>query len=170
MTTSLDGDTAAISRWAQVSAWTRSVLVPPTRPFFPKPAAPGLSEQAFGSWFPGEWRGKSNYAPLKARLLKRLLGPGWYEMQYVDDPFAIWIVPERFSQWKATTLARKTVEQNLQLVLGDSSLRASLSGIGWAKLLQAALDFAPSLAQSVWDLASKANLSDTESALLFQTY
>lgn len=174
-----DGQEDAIARWIRASGWMRLTL---SHDSVGKTV--GKTSAAFGTWFPGEWRGRSNFAPLKARLLQSLLGAQWYDDIYINDPFAIWIVPELFAQWKTNEKAKAEIEQNLAFCLGTTlageAIRTTLNGLGWARLLQAAVDFdLADKAQHILQLAlqqttnsssSPKTKGETEAALLLQIY
>jgi hypothetical protein len=178
MAESAEGE--AIRRWSRASAWfSAAVLGDLRKPGRPDPEEASsvwaaIGAEAMGTWFPGEWRGKSTFAPLKARLYRRVLGPLWYEKLYERDPWALWVVPDRFAVWKRNPLARSTVGDVLELFLAPTdagaALRARLSGLGWGRLLQAALDFCPDRWQRVYERVPVTALSDAEAALLFQIY
>jgi len=126
----------------------------------------------FGLCFPGLWRGKSNFSPIRGALLKNLLGESWYERIY-SDPKSIWLTPDRFGRWKRSTEIIATIRQNILRWLHSEHLLAKLSAVGWAKLLQAAYDFEiMDLFEQLWDKCNSTlhSFSPDQQALLFQIY
>lgn len=124
----------------------------------------------FGLCFPGMWRGKSNFAPVKASLLKTLLGENWYERIY-DDPKAIWLTPGRFQQWKRSPSILSIVSANLTRWISSPQRLDQLSAAGWAKLLQVAYDFELlDLFHILWaKCLANPSWSPEQKALFFQT-
>lgn len=126
--------------------------------------------RAFGIFFPGLWRGQSTFSPIRAALLKTLLGDNWYSMIY-QDPKAIWFTPEKFEQFRTTPNVVQTMADNLQFWADIGALSESLSAVGWCKLLQAAYDF--ELLDSfrlLWTRCLQKKWSPDELALFYSIY
>lgn len=129
---------------------------------------------AFGLSFPCRWRGKSTFNPVRATLLQNILGEDWYEQIY-NDPKSIFLTPDTFQQWRQNMTITKAIADNLQYWIDSSHtaiLLTQLSAVGWAKMLQVALDF--NLSDSfklIWDKCTNLDSwSPDELALFFQIY
>lgn len=150
----------AIEKWVQLCRWLRQTI---------ERGRSDLLPFAFGTLFPVIWRGESNFAPIKAKLLRNLLGDNWYERIYTDRK-AIILTPEIFRKWQLDRQVVQTVAENLQF-WSDSVGVKSLSAVGICKLLQAAYDFQlTDLFRSIWSLATTVKMNPDESALLYQVY
>lgn len=126
-------------------------------------------------FFPGLWRGKSHFSPLKASLMQMLLGPEWYERTYSNDKgsdTSLWLTEEGYRTWKTSPIATSAIRDNLEWCLQRQALLLHLSGLGWAKLVASAFDFGLlDQFERLWQLSMKmTNLSLTERALLHLTY
>jgi hypothetical protein len=122
-----------VRRWSEACGRVRSAMLRGRWDVVP---------EAFGLLLPGCWRGESTYAPIRAGLLQKLLGPSWYAHIY-DDKRALWLLPEEFSKWQVDPQVRRAVQENLALFCRRYVALASqhLSALGWARLVQAAADF-----------------------------
>jgi hypothetical protein len=150
------------SRWSEICSWLRSE----------RDVEKAGIIWSFGVCFPGLWRGKSNFSPIRAALLRKLTDDeNWYERIYRDDPKAIWLTPEVFNHWKKQPAVVETMVANLSFWSETQSLSGKLSAIGWAKILQAAYDLAlPELLTRIWNRCLSYQWSPDELALFYSIY
>src|SRR5579871_5638726 len=125
------------AQWVEACRWLRSAVLADRQHLLSLSSAdPQLDcgtaaiSYVFGVCFPGRWRGKTNFSPVRAALLCKQLGSDWYRRIY-DDPKAVWLTPETFNVWKSKPEVTRAVADNLQLWVDSEALVGSLSAVGW---------------------------------------